>query len=182
MIFGWNFCFHISFSSPLCLQIIYLKKSPEETYNLLLANHGPHFLPFRDAAFGPCSYHLYLFDCLKGLHKVSDSKSTRDVSLRRWHPCLNNITTGADRAFYSIWLHCANWIKTLTSLFSCHFSMLFSRLLIVVSSPSPSGPSSQLLLIWHIWRWRISVLRGTFLAADSTDLKQLPVHPFLTEV
>lgn len=54
--------------------IIYLKMSPEDVYNLLLASNGPHYLPFRDAAFGPCSYHLYLIDCLKAIHRAVGCK------------------------------------------------------------------------------------------------------------
>lgn len=44
--------------------------SPEDVYNKLLDNNGPNFLPFRDAAFGPCSFHLYLLDCFKAVNKV----------------------------------------------------------------------------------------------------------------
>lgn len=51
-------------------QVIYLRQSPEEVYKKLMDNNGPPFLPFRDAAFGPCSYHLYLIDCLKAVDKV----------------------------------------------------------------------------------------------------------------
>jgi cell division cycle 14 len=50
--------------------IIYLKSSPEDVYNKLLDNNGPHFLPFRDAAFGQCTFHLYLLDCFKAVKKV----------------------------------------------------------------------------------------------------------------
>ncbi|CAG2183517.1 unnamed protein product, partial [Oppiella nova] len=39
-----------------------------------MANNGPHFLPFRDAAFGPCNYHLYIIDCFKAISKAMKHK------------------------------------------------------------------------------------------------------------
>ncbi|RWS15866.1 Dual specificity protein phosphatase CDC14A-like protein [Dinothrombium tinctorium] len=50
-------------------KIIYLKMSPDIVYEALASN-GPAFIPFRDAAFGPCTYHLFLLDCLKAIHKA----------------------------------------------------------------------------------------------------------------
>ncbi|XP_069083862.1 dual specificity protein phosphatase CDC14B isoform X5 [Pleurodeles waltl] len=49
--------------------IIYLKKLPEDVYKLLLVV-SPSYLPFRDAAFGNCSFHLTLLDCLHAIHKA----------------------------------------------------------------------------------------------------------------
>ncbi|XP_069481782.1 dual specificity protein phosphatase CDC14B isoform X3 [Ambystoma mexicanum] len=49
--------------------IIYLKKLPEEVFRLLLVV-CPSYLPFRDAAFGSCSFHLTLLDCLHAIHKA----------------------------------------------------------------------------------------------------------------
>lgn len=43
---------------------------PQDVYNALMQNHSPQFLPFRDAAFGPCSYNLLLIDCFKAIKKV----------------------------------------------------------------------------------------------------------------
>lgn len=49
--------------------IIYLKRSPEESYRLLITGCNPPFLPFRDASFGACTYNLSLADVLSGLYK-----------------------------------------------------------------------------------------------------------------
>ncbi|KAI1289883.1 Dual specificity protein phosphatase CDC14A [Halotydeus destructor] len=54
--------------------VIYLKQSPEEVYSALVANNGPMFLPFRDAAMGSCTYPLYLVDCLKAVYKALQHK------------------------------------------------------------------------------------------------------------
>ncbi|KAM9330724.1 dual specificity protein phosphatase CDC14B [Gastrophryne carolinensis] len=49
--------------------IIYLKKLPEEVYRILqMANVA--YLPFRDASFGTCSFHLTLLDCFHAVHKA----------------------------------------------------------------------------------------------------------------
>ncbi|RWS31169.1 dual specificity protein phosphatase CDC14A-like isoform X2 [Leptotrombidium deliense] len=42
-------------------------------YNALI-NSGSTFIPFRDAAFGPCTYHLFLLDCFKAVHKAASHK------------------------------------------------------------------------------------------------------------
>ena len=52
------------------MQIIYLKKTPEEAYKPLIHGTNPPFLPFRDASFSGCTYNLTLLDCLYGLYKA----------------------------------------------------------------------------------------------------------------
>ncbi|XP_075684948.1 dual specificity protein phosphatase CDC14B isoform X3 [Rhinoderma darwinii] len=49
--------------------ILYLKKLPEETYRILQMGNVT-YLPFRDASFGTCSFHLTLLDCFHALHKA----------------------------------------------------------------------------------------------------------------
>ncbi|XP_041420532.1 dual specificity protein phosphatase CDC14C isoform X3 [Xenopus laevis] len=49
--------------------IIYLNKQPLELYRLLQAG-STNYLPFRDASFGTCSFHLTLLDCFNALHKA----------------------------------------------------------------------------------------------------------------
>ncbi|XP_023438340.2 dual specificity protein phosphatase CDC14A isoform X3 [Dasypus novemcinctus] len=51
------------------LQVIYLKKTPEEAYRALLSGSNPPYLPFRDASFGNCTYNLTILDCLQGIRK-----------------------------------------------------------------------------------------------------------------
>ncbi|XP_077133533.1 dual specificity protein phosphatase CDC14A isoform X1 [Ranitomeya variabilis] len=50
--------------------VIYLKKTPEEAYRALLSGSSPHYLPFRDASFGNCTYNLTILDCLHGIRKA----------------------------------------------------------------------------------------------------------------
>ncbi|XP_072271101.1 dual specificity protein phosphatase CDC14B isoform X3 [Pyxicephalus adspersus] len=49
--------------------IIYLMKHPEETYRILLLGNA-NYLPFRDASFGTCSFHLSVLDCFHAVHKA----------------------------------------------------------------------------------------------------------------
>ncbi|XP_041885936.1 dual specificity protein phosphatase CDC14A isoform X2 [Corvus kubaryi] len=49
--------------------VIYLKKTPEEAYRMLLSGSNPPYLPFRDASFGNCTYNLTILDCLQGVNK-----------------------------------------------------------------------------------------------------------------
>ncbi|KAM9242506.1 dual specificity protein phosphatase CDC14A isoform 3-T3 [Dugong dugon] len=49
--------------------VIYLKKTPEEAYRLLLSGSNCPYLPFRDASFGNCTYNLTILDCLQGIRK-----------------------------------------------------------------------------------------------------------------
>ncbi|KAM6454147.1 dual specificity protein phosphatase CDC14A isoform 2-T2 [Liasis olivaceus] len=50
--------------------VVYLKKTPEEAYRILLSGSNPPYLPFRDASFGNCTYSLSILDCLQGLKKA----------------------------------------------------------------------------------------------------------------
>uniref|UniRef100_A0A8B9SYH1 Dual specificity protein phosphatase CDC14B n=1 Tax=Anas platyrhynchos TaxID=8839 RepID=A0A8B9SYH1_ANAPL len=49
--------------------IIYLRESPEDVYRLVLAG-SVSYLPFRDASFGTCSFHLTLLDCFHAISKA----------------------------------------------------------------------------------------------------------------
>ncbi|KAM5191699.1 dual specificity protein phosphatase CDC14B isoform 2-T2 [Mantella aurantiaca] len=49
--------------------ILYLKKLPEEMYRILQLGNVT-YLPFRDASFGTCSFHLTLLDCFHAVHKA----------------------------------------------------------------------------------------------------------------
>jgi len=51
-------------------QVIHLKKSPEEAYRPLVARNCPPYLPFRDAAYGPCTYNLTILDCLHAIDRA----------------------------------------------------------------------------------------------------------------
>ncbi|NXA34062.1 CC14A phosphatase, partial [Eudromia elegans] len=50
--------------------VIYLKKTPEDAYRILLSGSNPPYLPFRDASFGNCTYNLTILDCLQGINKA----------------------------------------------------------------------------------------------------------------
>ncbi|XP_072848443.2 dual specificity protein phosphatase CDC14B isoform X2 [Pogona vitticeps] len=52
-----------------CYCILYLKESPETIYRHLLSGNVS-YLPFRDAAFGTCSFHLTLLDCFHAVNKA----------------------------------------------------------------------------------------------------------------
>ncbi|XP_059825858.1 dual specificity protein phosphatase CDC14C-like isoform X1 [Hypanus sabinus] len=49
--------------------VIYLKKSPEETYRLLVGGNNV-YQSFRDASFGTCTYKLTVLDCLLAVSKA----------------------------------------------------------------------------------------------------------------
>ncbi|XP_069785275.1 dual specificity protein phosphatase CDC14C-like isoform X5 [Narcine bancroftii] len=49
--------------------VIYLQKSPEETYRLLVGRNNVYH-PFRDASFGTCTYKLTVLDCLHAVSKA----------------------------------------------------------------------------------------------------------------
>ncbi|XP_071280896.1 dual specificity protein phosphatase CDC14B isoform X3 [Agelaius tricolor] len=51
------------------LKIIYLRESPEDVYRLILSG-SVSYLPFRDASFGTCSFHLTLLDCFHAINKA----------------------------------------------------------------------------------------------------------------
>ncbi|XP_029002882.1 dual specificity protein phosphatase CDC14AB isoform X3 [Betta splendens] len=50
--------------------VIYLKKTPEEAYRALTSGSNASYLPFRDAAFGNCTFNLTVLDCLQGIRKA----------------------------------------------------------------------------------------------------------------
>ncbi|XP_060777521.1 cell division cycle 14Aa isoform X1 [Neoarius graeffei] len=50
--------------------VIYLKRTPEEVYRALVSGTNVSYLPFRDAAFGNCTYNLTILDCLQGIRKA----------------------------------------------------------------------------------------------------------------
>ncbi|XP_026559691.1 dual specificity protein phosphatase CDC14B isoform X2 [Pseudonaja textilis] len=52
-----------------CYTIIYLRESPENVYRHLLFGNVS-YLPFRDAAFGTCTFHLTLLDCFHAINKA----------------------------------------------------------------------------------------------------------------
>ncbi|RUS15136.1 dual specificity protein phosphatase, partial [Endogone sp. FLAS-F59071] len=45
-------------------------KSPEEAHAPLINSSVIPFLPFRDAGYGPSTYHITILDCLRGLYKA----------------------------------------------------------------------------------------------------------------
>ncbi|KAM3938763.1 dual specificity protein phosphatase CDC14B isoform 3-T3 [Leptodactylus fuscus] len=49
--------------------VLYLKKLPEEMYRILQMGNIT-YLPFRDASFGTCSFHLTLLDCFHAMQKA----------------------------------------------------------------------------------------------------------------
>nr|XP_033784264.1 dual specificity protein phosphatase CDC14B isoform X3 [Geotrypetes seraphini] len=49
--------------------VIYLKRAPEEIYRLLLTGNAS-YPPFRDAAFGTCTFNLTLLDCFFAVQKA----------------------------------------------------------------------------------------------------------------
>eukprot|EP00118_Oscarella_pearsei_P000213 m.4439 g.4439 ORF g.4439 m.4439 type:complete len:502 (+) comp10733_c0_seq2:52-1557(+) len=49
--------------------VIFLRRSPEDVFRTLTAGQLP-YLPFRDASFGSCTFHLSLSDVFSGLHKA----------------------------------------------------------------------------------------------------------------
>ncbi|XP_061875556.1 dual specificity protein phosphatase CDC14B isoform X4 [Colius striatus] len=51
------------------LKVIYLRESPEDMYRLMLSG-SISYLPFRDASFGTCSFHLTLLDCFHAINKA----------------------------------------------------------------------------------------------------------------
>uniref|UniRef100_A0A1I8I139 protein-tyrosine-phosphatase n=1 Tax=Macrostomum lignano TaxID=282301 RepID=A0A1I8I139_9PLAT len=46
------------------------QKTPEEAYMPLVGGSGLHYLPFRDASYGICTYNLTLLDCLHAVSKA----------------------------------------------------------------------------------------------------------------
>uniref|UniRef100_F7BZ82 protein-tyrosine-phosphatase n=1 Tax=Monodelphis domestica TaxID=13616 RepID=F7BZ82_MONDO len=52
-----------------CFIIIYLEKSPEDTYRMLLVGNIS-YVPFRDASYDTCTFYLTLLDCFQAVHKA----------------------------------------------------------------------------------------------------------------
>lgn len=50
--------------------IIYLKRTADQAYQSLCANSYAPYLHFRDASYGPCTYHLNLLNCLRAIEKA----------------------------------------------------------------------------------------------------------------
>lgn len=50
--------------------IIYHKKLPEEALRPLITTQSPPYLPFRDAAMGPCTFNLTLQHCFQAIYKA----------------------------------------------------------------------------------------------------------------
>ncbi|TGZ56456.1 hypothetical protein CRM22_010167 [Opisthorchis felineus] len=55
-------------------QIIYLNRTPEESYRNLCTNDPTPFLSFRDASFVPSNYQLTVLDCLNAVSKAVEHK------------------------------------------------------------------------------------------------------------
>jgi len=51
-------------------QVIHLNRSPEQAYRTLVTKNSPPYMPFRDASYGPCCYHLTLLDCLHAIERA----------------------------------------------------------------------------------------------------------------
>jgi cell division cycle 14 len=49
--------------------LLVYKKTPEEAYTPFIGLNPP-FMPYRDAGYGPATYHLTILDCIRGLHKA----------------------------------------------------------------------------------------------------------------
>ncbi|XP_043842494.1 LOW QUALITY PROTEIN: dual specificity protein phosphatase CDC14B-like [Dromiciops gliroides] len=52
-----------------CYIIIFLEKSPEDTYRVLLGGNLS-YVPFRDASFRNCTFYLTLLHCFQAVHKA----------------------------------------------------------------------------------------------------------------
>jgi len=53
-------------------QVIYMDKTPSQAYATIQCMEP--FIPFRDAAMGPCSYNLTVMHCLQAVYKASKFK------------------------------------------------------------------------------------------------------------
>ena len=49
--------------------VLVYKKTPEEAYQCLMGITPP-FIPYRDAGYGPATYHITILDCIRGLYKA----------------------------------------------------------------------------------------------------------------
>jgi cell division cycle 14 len=52
--------------------VLVYKKTPEEAYQSLMGI-APPFVPYRDAGYGPATYHITILDCLRGLYKAMET-------------------------------------------------------------------------------------------------------------
>jgi len=53
----------------LCAYMLLVyKRTPEQAYECLMGINPP-FVPYRDAGYGPATYHITILDCLRGLQK-----------------------------------------------------------------------------------------------------------------
>ncbi|KAJ3306733.1 Dual specificity protein phosphatase cdc14a [Kappamyces sp. JEL0829] len=54
----------------LCAYMVLVyKRTPEEAYQALMGI-SPPFVPYRDAGYGPATYHITILDCIRGLSKA----------------------------------------------------------------------------------------------------------------
>ncbi|XP_057577363.1 dual specificity protein phosphatase CDC14B isoform X6 [Hippopotamus amphibius kiboko] len=52
-----------------CYMVIYLGKTPEEAYRILMFE-DTSYIPFRDAAYGSCNFYITLLDCFHAVKKA----------------------------------------------------------------------------------------------------------------
>ncbi|XP_058421411.1 dual specificity protein phosphatase CDC14B isoform X2 [Diceros bicornis minor] len=52
-----------------CYMVIYLGRTPEEAYRILMFG-DTSYIPFRDAAYGSCSFYITLLDCFYAVKKA----------------------------------------------------------------------------------------------------------------
>ncbi|XP_070256981.1 dual specificity protein phosphatase CDC14B isoform X3 [Myotis yumanensis] len=52
-----------------CYMVIYLGKTPEEAYSILMFG-DTSYIPFRDAAYGSCNFYITLLDCFHAVKKA----------------------------------------------------------------------------------------------------------------
>ncbi|XP_054986384.1 dual specificity protein phosphatase CDC14B isoform X5 [Sorex araneus] len=52
-----------------CYMVIYLGRTPEEAYRILIFGDTP-YIPFRDAAYGSCNFYITLLDCFHAVKKA----------------------------------------------------------------------------------------------------------------
>ncbi|XP_023559734.1 dual specificity protein phosphatase CDC14B isoform X1 [Octodon degus] len=52
-----------------CYMVIYLGRTPEEAYGILIFG-DTSYIPFRDAAYGSCSFYITLLDCFHAVKKA----------------------------------------------------------------------------------------------------------------